>query len=306
MKLVEDIIDLLSRPDTDLENALVMAQVLAHKLGEEELAVWVKNELVGYQDLSMLPKYRIVPVTPYGDISNGYQRYTNFRLPSASLPDKLRDQLLIRQIGHSVAVIRDWSKSKGIQAQLPPESYGLFSKSLDRSYHVERAWGIFSEGAFTQMLVEVRSRFLGFMLKLSDKFPAEPPQDNIKRLSKEFDVNGIFKGAVFGDGAVLNLAIGTNNTAVQNNEQSIVKSDFDALSAELKKYEVADADIQDLQIAVNDDDGAEEHSAGNYGPKVRSWFGGMISKAGTAAWSLSTQTAAGVLANALSKYYGFN
>ena len=50
MKLIDEIIDLLSNTDTELENALIKAQVLAHKLGEKEIGAWIKSELVGYED----------------------------------------------------------------------------------------------------------------------------------------------------------------------------------------------------------------------------------------------------------------
>ena len=41
MKLIDEIIDLLSNTDTELENALIKAQVLAHKLGEKEIGASV-------------------------------------------------------------------------------------------------------------------------------------------------------------------------------------------------------------------------------------------------------------------------
>ena len=67
MKLIDEIIDLLSNTDTELENALIKAQVLAHKLGEKEIGAWIKSELVGYEDPTTVPEYRILNLTVFGN-----------------------------------------------------------------------------------------------------------------------------------------------------------------------------------------------------------------------------------------------
>src|SRR5690606_27013046 len=48
MKLVEDLISILSAERPRLEDALIKAQILAHRLGEDELRAWVDSELRGY------------------------------------------------------------------------------------------------------------------------------------------------------------------------------------------------------------------------------------------------------------------
>jgi hypothetical protein len=144
------------------------------------------------------------------------------------------------------------------------------------------------------------------MLQLSDKLPSEPKPEKIKQLSKEANVSEIFKGAVFGPGAVLNVAVGSNNTATQTNKQAIITNNFFTLAEELRRHQVPDADINLLELAITEDGDTEELDSGNYGPRVKAWLGNMIAKSGTATWSITTQAAAGILANALSKYYGFS
>lgn len=306
MKLIDEIIELLSAKDVDLESALIKAQVLAHKLGETELLNWVKWEAKGYAADAEIPDYRRLTVVPFGTVSNGVHRYSEIQLPTKGIPDDMKDFMLVRNVTHGVAVIREWTKKKTLQSPYPPETYGIFKKAIDRSYQVEGAWGVFSEGAFTQILVEIRSRFLDFMLQLSDRMPTEPEPAAIKQMSKEIGVNELFKGAVFRDGAVLNVAVGDKNTVTQTVTNTITKGDFSSLAAELRKANVAEPDIQELKVAVDEDGASGEETPKNFGPKVRSWFNNMLMKAGTSAWDFSLQTGAGVLAGAISKYYGIS
>ncbi|MGF6527636.1 AbiTii domain-containing protein [Variovorax sp. PvP013] len=71
MHLLNEITDRLSSNSPSLEDALFKAQVLAHRLGEQDMKQWVSNELKGYPDRENLPTYRVVPVTVMANLSNG-------------------------------------------------------------------------------------------------------------------------------------------------------------------------------------------------------------------------------------------
>ena len=71
MRLLTEIIELLSSNAPDLENALFKAQVLAHRLGEIDMKEWVGHELKGYPSRDALPPYRVLPVTVMANLSNG-------------------------------------------------------------------------------------------------------------------------------------------------------------------------------------------------------------------------------------------
>ena len=265
----------------------------------------IRDRLVGYEDPTTVPEYRILNLTVFGNVSNGVRRYTNYRLPTGGIPQEFRDILLTKHLSISVAVIVEWSKKENLQSPLPTESYGFLMKGIEPSYAIESAWGIFSEGALQQIVVEIRSRLLEFMLELSDKFPDEPLPNEIKQLSKEANVNDIFKGAVFGPGAVLNLAVGSNNTANQSTNHTITYQDLQSLADELRRHNVPSKDIEELKVAI-DQDGEYPKKAGTFGPNVKNWFTSMLSKAGSTSWNIAVQTAAGVLTNALSLYYGLS
>lgn len=60
MKLIEEIIEILSDSTPNIEQALMKTKVLLYKLGEKDLTSWIKNELEGYESENDLPTYRII------------------------------------------------------------------------------------------------------------------------------------------------------------------------------------------------------------------------------------------------------
>jgi hypothetical protein len=58
MKLLDEIIGLLSSEGAPLTEALLKTKVLLHIIGRKELAEWVNSELNGYRETDTLPSYR--------------------------------------------------------------------------------------------------------------------------------------------------------------------------------------------------------------------------------------------------------
>jgi len=301
MQLVDEIIELLSASKPSLENALFKAQVLAHKLGEEDLKKWVDSELKGYPGREALPPYRVLHVTVMGNFSNGAYRYSDQPLPIMKVEKRLREKLETTHLTQSIAVIEKWSKSESdLATVIAPEMYGVLSKGLGGGYSVERAWGKHSVGAMLQVVVEVRSRLLDLALQLADRIPREPETSQIKAVSKEMAVGEIFRNAVFGD----NATIVVGNGKIQGITNSIVKNDFASLEAVLRQERVSQADIRALEEAIAEDAISPAHDQG-LGPCVRQWLGGMVAKAGSTAWEISIGAAGNILGAALSAFYGF-
>ncbi len=93
MKLIEEIVDLLSSGESNLATALLKTKVLLHKLGEVELLDWVNGELQGYTNIEDMPNYRVLHLTVQGNGSNGAYRFTGQTLPLMHLEDKVRSML---------------------------------------------------------------------------------------------------------------------------------------------------------------------------------------------------------------------
>lgn len=71
MQIIQDLIDELRKNNSPIENSLIQAQVLAHTLGNQEMAVWVASELNGYKEEDALPPYRETRLQIIGDVTNG-------------------------------------------------------------------------------------------------------------------------------------------------------------------------------------------------------------------------------------------
>lgn len=302
MKLISEIIDLLSSSERDVATALMKTKVLLFQLGEKELLEWVNNELNGYPDRNNLPSYRLLYLTVVANISNGSYRATEQPLPLSHLESKLRDRLEKDYNTQSIAVIEGYAKKDtGLQVPVPPEFYPSLSKGLANRYEVERAWALHSVGAMTQIVTEVSSRLLDFVLELSERFPEEMNPTEMKSRSKEVGVSDLFNSAVFGDNTT--IVVGNSNT--QNVKNSVVKNDLPSLKLALKEIDVSESDIEELEKAIESDQNAIELENKSFGENVSQWVGGMVTKAANTAWNVNVGAAGSLLATAIGKYYGF-
>lgn len=262
----------------------------------------MKGELQGYGKDVEVPEYRRVRLTPYGNVENGVRRYTKHQLPTGGMPAEFQEKFLVSHLDQSIAVIEEFAKKdEGLIVPFDTGLYGLLRQGIDSSFAITSAWGQPPAGCFTQILNEARSRLLDLLLELSSVIPDtdDVDQDSMPNIQ---EVNGMFKNAVFGDGANISLAIGRGSQASYNTT-SVVKNDLDSLARELAENKVSEVDIAELKSAIKEDSAQPAGNKG-YGAKVRSWVGNMISKAGTPAWEVPAQIGAGLLTSAISKYYG--
>jgi len=307
MQLIDEIINILSSEQPNLTNALIKSQVLAHTLGSEDLAAWVKNELNGYTENSALPPYRLSGMIYRGTVSNGVNRVTNWTLPLSGIPDEMRDSFLIHKCRDSIAVVENCAKAarEGKEWVIPvdPVAFPLFMDGLSAGYYIQSAKGLITPSSFETIIVQVRSKLLGFMLELQDKIPDAMPA-NIKQVSERVGVSELFNDVVFGDGAIVNVTVGSDNHIQQSVQHSIVKNDINSLFDELRKHQVPEADLATLNDAIILDAEIVGAEPKEFGQKVKEWMGKMIAKSGTAGWAISTQTAGALLASAIAKYYG--
>jgi hypothetical protein len=302
MKLVQEIIDLLSSDVPNLNNALFKTKVLMHRMGEKELIGWIDAELKGYSPADELPEYRVIEITVLGNISNRAYRYTEQPLPLRHLSEKLRTNLETTYLRQSIAVIEGYAKDdSNLAITIAPELYSKLSEAFGGGYSIERAWGKHSSGAMLQVVNEVRSRLLDFVLELSEKLPDEVNMEDMKEKSKEIGVSGMFKNAVFGPNAT--IVVGDHN--VQNIKNEITTNDFDSLAQVLLSNRIQEDDIQALKEAIESDAGAPEHTNNNFGENVRNWFSTMMQKAADFTWDINVGMASSLLATALNSFYGW-
>ena len=146
------------------------------------------------------------------------------------------------------------------------------------------------------ILDQVKTRLLDFVLGLQENNITAEDLD--RRNVEPETIRNLFKVNIYGGQNIV-----ASGQQVSQQVGSVHKGDIDALLNRLRELEVDDADLHDLAAAVSAEPDAPD---GRYGPKVRDWVGGMISKAASSVWKIGVEAASKALTDALKGYYGRN
>ncbi|MFM0123255.1 hypothetical protein P0D73_30905 [Paraburkholderia sp. RL18-101-BIB-B] len=301
MRLLEEIVNLLSDKDGSLTDALLKTKVLMHRIGHKELAGWVNDELNGYpKDLSV-PDYRVIPIRLHGDVSNIAWRHPATQLPTAHLDKEMREKFRIEKLRQSVQVLEQLSKgADSLMRPVQPEFYALLAKGgIDPSFHIDRAWVQFEPTQIVNVLIEVRSRLLDFALNLQGEL-GDVTDDKMKEAAKGIDAPGMLASAVFGDNAT--FVFGNNNATTITN--TVNKGDFASLEKAFRDRGVSEADVAELKAAVDEDDPIVVAETRQFGPKIKAWMTTMTAKAINGVWGVGIGAAGNLLADTIGRYYG--
>jgi hypothetical protein len=301
MKLLNDIVDLLSAKSGSLTDAMLKTKVLMHRIGHKELVDWVNDELNGYGQTKPIPAYRVVGVRLMGDLQNPGWRYTNRALPTAHLPDDLHRKCTQSEMHQSVGVLEQFASSSDgtpLISPIPPELHSIIGRPFENAM-VTRAWTQIEPTQILNVLIEVRSRLLDFVLNLQAEL-GDVPENDMKEAGKGIDAGSLLASAVFGDNTT--VIVGQHNVATVTN--TITKGDFNSLAETLKKAGVDDADVEDLRTAIDEDDTAVVVREKQFGPKVKAWMTNMAGKAIGGGWAIGIAAGGKLLADALAAHYG--
>jgi hypothetical protein len=202
----------------------------------------------------------------------------------------------------ALVVLQSFSEGEGsLQLHIPMESYGLLGKGLGNGFQIESAWSEVSKDSVLQILTQVRSRLLDFILELDDQFPSELNEEQVKSRIDTIDTEGIFNNAIFGNNTT--IVVGSGNNQSVNNLN--LKGNFEDLAQTLKDKGVNESDVNNLREAIEKDEPLVNHGKKEYGPEVKEWLRIMLSKAVDTSWQIELGVAGSLLANALSHYYGW-
>ncbi|CAN7808019.1 hypothetical protein [Paraburkholderia hospita] len=301
MRLLEEIVNLLSDKDGSLTDALLKTKVLMHRIGHKELADWVNDELNGYTSDRPVPDYRVIPIRLHGDVSNIAWRYPATQLPTAHLDKDVRERFRIEKLRQSVQVLEQLSEgTDSLMRPVQPEFYALLAKGgIDPSFHIDRAWVQFEPTQIVNVLIEVRSRLLDFALNLQGEL-GDVTDDKMKEAAKGIDAPGMLASAVFGDNTT--FVFGNNNATTITN--AVNKGDFASLAKAFRDKGVSEADVAELKAAVDDDDPIAVAETKQFGPKIKMWMTTMTAKAINGVWGIGIGAAGNLLADTIGRYYG--
>lgn len=193
--IVKQIQNDIINPQVSLETILLKAKVLAHYLGNNELKMWVKNELDGYSSTDKLPDYRIVNAPLLGNFFNGVYRHSNKIISAFDLPSEMCESVGKVYFPQSIVGLEGMAKKKNnlrnpMSAEWV-ELYNIFkAKSLIHGhYQMTEAYHPITDTSIVQTLGAIRSRLQDFVLEISNlpwNMATEPPPS--EQIAKVFQV----------------------------------------------------------------------------------------------------------------------
>jgi len=254
------------------------ALLVASKLEIEDFAKWARSELHGYNVSDSVPKYRFIRTEL--KVWNPYNGLMPFYV-SPEIENDLCDIHLRAPISHVVAAIKkkDWYPS----IPFSPEQRNALMDIQDwpQMEPVRRV----SVTCMIAIEDAVRSTILDWTLQLEKQgiLGADLTQVHIEN----------FQG-VLGN---------VSGNVIQKNKIKVKKNDLPSLKEFLSSSGIEDSDIEMLEQAIQAD--GNPTTKGEYGEKVQSWIGKMISKTASGAWIISTAIAGELITKALGAYYGW-
>ena len=297
MNLLDEIRSDLVNESADLSNTLRKAKILASAIGLPEFREWVDFELSGYKDEDKVPIYRRFRPNNLGTFSGPFQSgVKNVVLPTYNLPievQKFAENLIFFDgVGALEA-----QKSGSHQRKWPQEMVLLAQNTLRMTggMVLVDAHQPIPAYVISGILDQVKNKLLDFVLGLQESNITAEDLDN--RTVKPDVVRNLFNINIYGDHNTV-----ASGQYVEQSVNAIHENDIESLLNFLRSLSIENDDLNELADAISSEPKASE---GSYGPRVRAWLGGMISKAASKAWDVGLDTASKELTDALNRYYGY-
>lgn len=234
--LVNKIIDNISDNKYDISDLLREVNILAFKLDNETLKIWVSKEVNGYNVEDALPKYRKMSTVLFGSIEQdrgfgGSLLYNKYPLPISHLPKKTQDIITewdcIMPIGAIQSVIKE-RKGQDLSITCSNSVIGLVAKGLADNVYIHKVWRELQEYDLVNVIDSVKNRVLQFLLeldremKLDANFISSERDKNMK--TQRIIGSTIYAGiANFGDNASTDLDSSSINVNENINQDAIKK-----------------------------------------------------------------------------------
>ena len=297
MSLLDEIRSDLLNESASLSNTLRKAKILASALRLPEFREWIDFELGGYPDRDRVPGYRRFRPTNLGTFAGPFQSgVKNMVLPTYNLPDSVKEFAENLFFFDGVGAL-EAQASDSHQWKWPQEMVMLARNSIQLSggMVLVDAHQPIPAHAISGVLDQVKNSLLDFVLGLQESNVTSEELDN--RTVKPEVARNLFHINIYGDHNIV-----ASGEQVNQRVKTVQQGDIDSLLKVLCELNIDDHDLSELKNAVSAEPSAP---GGSYGPKVRAWLGGMISKAASSTWKVGLETAPKVLTDALNGYYGF-
>lgn len=296
LPLVLQLQHLAQKSESDIEELLRRAKLVAMKLKLADFESWCDLELMGYRGGNELPEYRITTGSLY--VWNPYRGLIPFRIQNSKIYEAITTVKLYETVGEYLNLIN--CEPNGLVVQLPKET-------LDYLYNIQNEnYGYYFEPRLNLEIPQILNVFThvrNTIFNWSVNLEKTGILGEGMQFSKE-EKEKAMSNTVYNIGNMQGIVGHVQESSVTQTNQMIVnKMDLSTLLTTLKCSGVSDLDLENLKNALEKDSAPVEKN--NFGTNVSSWYGDMISKASTGSWDISVAVAAGILTQVLNNYYGF-
>ena len=300
MSLLDEIRSDLVNESATLPNILRKAKILASAIRLPEFSEWVDLELNGYRDrdTDKVPNYRRFRPTNLGTFAGPFgSGIENYQLPTSNLPAEVKDFAENLIFFDGVGALEAQESGPSQMRMKWPQEYLILAREatqLPGGMVLIDAHQPISNYLISGILDQVKNKLLDFVLGLQESNITSEDLDN--RTVEPQVAQNLYNVYIYGDHN--NVASGEN---VNQRVNSVRKGDQASLLGFLREINMANEDLCELADAVSSEPVASD---GGYGPKVKAWLGGMISKAASKTWNFGLEKASIVLTDALNAFYG--
>jgi hypothetical protein len=300
MDLVNQIRDDILDPEVSLSVALRKAKVLASMLQDAEFKEWVNSELNGYIDEDEVPEYRIVPVQIIGTFSGPFgSGAKNVTVPVWKMGEGFQKRFGRAVLTSGVKELESMADSDDgtLHHRWPGEAVALWNREYDAEMNLVGASSQFSTSSIEGILDTTRNRLLDFILELTEIDPnIKDSEEAISDLPKE-EVRNVFNYTIYGSHNV----VAGGEDVQQDITQVVSEGSDEELASYFQNLGVSEEDTEELLQAIEEDDEPQE---ANFGDRVQSWIGKMVTKASQGTWKVGVEAAPKLITQGLMQYYG--
>ena len=283
--------ELAADPNSNIEELLNKALLVARKLKIKKFRKWCESELEGYER-DDVPEYRIIK----GQLKvfNPYRGLQPF-----IIPDSLDRLITTIKIKESVGEINNLLNQEGnsYESVISNEAKSQLM-SMQQGFTQLEPRVMFERSQLLSVPSKLRLIILNWSLQLEeDGILGEGMKFSEREKKAAMSVNNFNIQNM--QGVVGNISGGTIN---QNNQMNITKNNFDSLAKFLMEHKVEYSDIQKLEVAIQDDLKPKRNK--KLGKHVSEWIAHMMGKAANGSWEIGIASAGTLLAESISKFYG--
>ncbi len=210
--------------EADLSIILRKAKVLAYKLENKEFKDWVENELNGYPNKDLLPKYRKLKTIALGDFWNGVWQVKNHVIPLANISKEYRFAFSeiyvfqgIKELEAMIESIKD-NNDDSLMMSIPSEFFSILHYQVFDNLQCLRAWRVLNKSQITQIIETTRDGLLSFILELADKYPQIKSDSNFGSQIPNEQISQVFNYFILGGSHSI---VSSSNSTVQGDNMSV-------------------------------------------------------------------------------------